>query len=27
VKYTMGPIQIRGTGTQQLSVRPRFVLL
>jgi hypothetical protein len=27
VKYTMDPIQIRGTGTRQLSVRLRFVLL
>jgi hypothetical protein len=27
VKYTMDPIQIRGTGTRQLPVRLRFVLL
>jgi hypothetical protein len=27
VKYTVGPIQIRGMGTKQLSVRLRFVLL
>jgi hypothetical protein len=27
VKYTVGPIQIRGTGTRQLSVRLRLVLL
>jgi hypothetical protein len=27
VKYTMGPVQIRGMGTKQLSVRLRFVLL
>jgi hypothetical protein len=24
VKYTVGPIQIKGTGTRQLSVRLRF---
>jgi hypothetical protein len=27
VMCIMGPIQIRGTGTRQLSVRLRFVLL
>jgi hypothetical protein len=27
VKYTFGPIQIKGTGTRKLSVRLRFVLL
>jgi hypothetical protein len=27
VKYVVGPIQIRDTGTRQLPVRPRFVLL
>jgi hypothetical protein len=27
VKYTVGPIQIRGMGTRQLSVKLRFVLL
>jgi hypothetical protein len=27
VKYTMDPIQIKGAGTRQLSVRLRFVLL
>jgi hypothetical protein len=27
VKYTIGPIQIRGMGTMQLSMRLRFILL
>jgi hypothetical protein len=27
VKYTVAPIQIRDTGTRQLPVRMRFVLL